>query len=118
DAVPVAVSFLAVTGGEAPNRVAGCGNDRGSHAFSATAGVVSVRFHSVGAPQYWIEGGLGLGHLISLQTESAFEHPPLRGHTGLSVRVSTGLRWAASDNFLLGGELAWMRWSNVERAAG
>jgi hypothetical protein len=111
-------SFLAVIGGEAPNRVACCGSDSGNQAFSATAAIASLRLHSGGTPQYWVEGGLGTGHLISLQTENSFEHPPLRGHAGVCARIATGLRWTIRENLLLGGELAWIRWSNVEEAAG
>jgi hypothetical protein len=111
-------SFLAVLGGEAPNKVACCGTDSGNQAFKATAGFVSLRLHSGQMPQYWVEAGLGPGHLISLQTESAFEHPPLRGRGGLCARIAAGLRWTLGQNGLLGAELAWIRWSNVEQAAG
>ena len=41
-------SFLAVVGGEAPNRVACCGSDSGNQAFSATAALVSLRYHFSG----------------------------------------------------------------------
>jgi hypothetical protein len=66
DHVSVGASFLAVLGGEAPNRVACCGNDSGNQAFSATAGLLSLRLHSTQAPpswipQYWVEAGLDDG---------------------------------------------------------
>ena len=109
-------SFLAVIGGEAPNRVACCGDDSGNQAFSATAAFVSLGYRFSGEPQYWLEGGLGTGHLISLQTENSSEHAPLRGHAGLSARIATGLRWTIREQLLLGGELAWIRWTNVEEA--
>ena len=86
-------SFLAVIGGEAPNRVACCLYDSGNQAFSATAALASLRYRFSGTPQFWGEGGLGTGHLISLQTESAFEHAPLRGHAGFCARLAAGLRW-------------------------
>jgi hypothetical protein len=82
-------SFLAVIGGEAPNRAACCGSDSGNQAFSATAALVSLRYRFSGTPQYWVEAGLGTGHLISLQTENSFEHPPLRGHAGVCARIAT-----------------------------
>lgn len=112
----VGASFLAVIGGEAPNRVACCLYDSGNQAFSATAALASLRYRFSGTPQFWGEGGLGTGHLISLQTESAFEHAPLRGHAGFCARLAAGLRWPVGQNMLLGGELAWIRWSNVEHA--
>src|SRR5207237_380157 len=74
------------------------------------------RYRFSGTPQFWGEGGLGTGHLISLQTESAFEHAPLRGHAGFCARLAAGLRWPVGQNMLLGGELAWLRRSNVEHA--
>ena len=108
-------SFLGVLGGEARNGVACCGNDTGNQAFFATALLLSLRYVLESTPQVWLEGGLGTGHLISLQTESSFEHPPLRGHAGLCARVAMGLRGRVSENVLIGGELAWIRWSNVEQ---
>jgi hypothetical protein len=114
----VGASFLAVIGGEAANRPGCCGTNTGNQAFSATAAFIALRYLSVGMPQYWIEGGIGTGHLISLQTENSDEHPPLRGHAGLSGRIATGVRWPMSKNVLLGGELGWTLWTNVEQAAG
>jgi len=111
-------SFLAVIGGEAPNRAGCCGRDSGNAAFSATALLLSLRYQSEGKPQYWVEGGMGTGHLISLQTDNSSEHPPLRGHAGICARIATGARWAVARNLRLGGELAWVLWTNVEQGAG
>jgi hypothetical protein len=106
-------TFLAVMGGEAANRVSGV-PDTGNKAFKATALLFSLRLHSPGSLQYWVEGGLGVGHLISLQTDNSLEHAPLRGHAGLSGRMAAGLRSSVGRRFLLGGELGFTAWSNVE----
>lgn len=111
-------TFLAVVGGEARNSTACCGSDSGNQAFSATATLVTLRVHSSGEVQFWAEGGAGTGHLISLQTESSFENPPLRGRAGLALRLGAGVREAVAGRFLLGAELAWTRWSNVEQGPG
>jgi hypothetical protein len=107
-------TFLAVVGGEAPNRIYASLNTPGPKAFKATALLFSLRVHSSGSLQFWAEGGLGVGHLISLQTENAFEHAPLRGHAGLSTRLAAGLRSSVGNRFLLGGDFGLTTWSNVE----
>jgi hypothetical protein len=118
DLLSVGATFLAIVGGEAPNGVSSSppfpGQSEGLRAFTATALLFSLRIHSSGSPQLWAEGGLGVGHLISLQTENSFEHAPLRGHAGLSTRLAAGLRWPVSNRVLLGGELGLTSWSNVE----
>ena len=70
--------FLAVVGGEAPNS-SGPYSNSGNQAFSATATLLTFRLRSSGVVQFWGEAGVGTGHLISLQTDNSFEHPPLRG---------------------------------------
>jgi hypothetical protein len=115
DLLSLGATFLAVMGGEAVNRASAWpGNVGGNRAFKATALLFSLRVHSSGSPQFWAEGGLGVGQLISLQTDKTLEHAPLRGHAGLATRLATGLRWALGERFLLGGELGLTRWSNVE----
>src|SRR5256885_500873 len=90
DQLSCGAMFLAVVGGEAPNRIFASFNTPGPKAFKATSLLSSLRVHSPGSLQYWVEGGLGVGHLISLSTENAFEHAPLRGHAGLSGRMAAG----------------------------
>ena len=53
--------FLAVVGGEAPNRTASCNLTRGYKAFSATATLFTLRVRSSGDVQVWGEGGVGVG---------------------------------------------------------
>jgi hypothetical protein len=119
DRLSLGGSFLAVIGGEARNGVACCGPDSGNQAFTATAALLSLRYHFPGdAPRWWMEGGAGIGHLISLQTDSASEHPPLRGRAGVSGRMAFGLGWEVAQNLRVGGELAGVVWTNVEQAAG
>ena len=113
DTVSGGATFLAVMGGEAANRVSGV-PDTGNKAFKATALLFSLRLHSPGSLQYWVEGALGVGHLISLQTDNSLEHAPLRGHAGLSARLAAGIRSSVGKRFLLGGELGLTAWSNVE----
>jgi len=87
-------------------------------AFSATAALLTVRLRTSGDFQWWAEGGIGTGHLISLQIDDSFEHPPRRGHAGPAFRLAGGIRYFVADQLALGGELAWMHWTNVEWAAG
>jgi hypothetical protein len=110
--------FLAVVGGEAPNRVACCGSNTGNQAFSATATLFTVRLRSSGDVQGWAEGGVGTGHLISLQTDNSFEHPPWRGHAGVAFRLAAGVRDFVTERLLIGAELAWTHWTNVEYGPG
>jgi hypothetical protein len=110
----VGASFLGIIGGEAVNGAGGFTTATGHGAFTATATLLSVRVHSPGAPQVWAEFGGGIGHLISLQTDNSFEHAPLRGHAGFSMRLAGGARWPVGPTLLLGGELGLTRWSNVE----
>ena len=51
--------FLAVVGGEAPNRTACCNLTTGYKAFSATATLFTLRVRSSGDVQAWAEGGVG-----------------------------------------------------------
>ena len=113
DALSCGATFLAAPGGEAANRISSV-PDTQNRAFKATALLFSLRVHSSGRLQFWGEGGLGIGHLISLQTENSFEHAPLRSHAGLSARLAGGIRSAVGKRLLLGGELGLTRWSNVE----
>jgi hypothetical protein len=114
----VGAMFLAVIGGEAENRTACCNVTTGHQAFSATATLLTLRLRSSGPVQFWAEGGLGTGHLISLQTNDAFEHPPLRGHAGVAFRAAAGVRYAGPDAPVLGAEVAWLVWTNVEHGPG
>lgn len=111
-------TFLAVVGGEAENRTGCCSVTTGHQAFSATAALFTLRVRSSGPFQVWAEGGLGIGHLISLQTDDSFEHPPLRGHAGPAFRLAAGLRSLVAERFLLGAAIAWTRWTNVEHGPG
>jgi len=79
---------------------------------------LTVRLRTSGDFQWWAEGGIGTGHLISLQIDDSFEHPPRRGHAGPAFRLAGGIRYFVADQLALGGELAWMHWTNVEWAAG
>jgi hypothetical protein len=116
--VAVGGTFLAVVGGEAPNHAGCCGSTTGNQAFSATAALITLRVRSSGNIQAWAEGGIGTGHLISLQTDDSFEHPPRQGHAGLAFRLAAGVRDVVAERLLLGAELAWMHWTNVEHGPG
>jgi len=100
--------FLAILGGEAPANY-----DTDTAAFKAVAGLAVMRLHSQAYPQLWFEGGLGFGHLISLQQGPSNELAPRRGHAGLVALLGTGIRFAAKT-WLLGAELSWVNWTNVE----
>ena len=116
DTVALGLTAFAVLGGEAENDTgACCGGNSGNQAFSAVAALLTLRLHTSGPTQFWGEAGFGTGHLISLQTDNAFEHPPLRGHAGLGARLAVGLRHFLSQRLLAGAELAWMHWTNVEQ---
>jgi hypothetical protein len=99
---------LAILGGEAPANY-----DTDTATFKAVAGLAAIRLHSSAYPQVWFEGGLGFGHLISLQQSPSSERAPLRGHAGLAALLGTGVRLAVR-NWRLGAELSWVNWTNVE----
>lgn len=87
-------------------------------AFAAWAALATLRFHSAGDFQFFIEGGLGPGHLIRLQVNDPAEledHPPFSGTAALAWRVAAGVRGRVSEFLWLGADLSFTEWSGVVR---
>lgn len=103
--------FLALLGGEAPRLY----DTKGDGAFKAVASLAVARLHSRTTPQFWIDAGLGVGHLISLQQNFSDESPPLRGRAGLAALLGTGVRVTAKS-WLFGANLSWVHWTQAEHA--
>ena len=118
DRVSLGASLGAILGGQAPNLVACCGDVHSSPAFTATAAIASLRLRSQTAVQLWGQAGAGVGHLISLQQNDNFEHPPLRGRGGVVLQLAGGARTFVARQVAIGFELQWLRWSNVEQGPG
>ena len=116
DHLSLGASLLGVTGGE-PQRTS-CGSPcRGNASFQAISGLASLRLHTAGPLQAWLEGGAGIGHLISLSGDDLFEAPPIRGRSGPAFLIGIGLRKALTPVIAFGGQLAWTKWTNCEQAA-
>jgi hypothetical protein len=116
DYLAMGASLLGVPGSEPQRRF--CGSPcRGNASFKAIAGFASLRLHSTGDFQMFAEGGLGIGHLISLSSDDLFEDPPLRGRGGPAYLAGGGARLFVARNVALGLELAWTKWTKVEQAA-
>ena len=114
DHLSIGATFLAVLRGESPKSRGLAGGQAG---FEAVAGFASVRLHTAGEARLWIEGGAGIGHLISLQSETNDEHLPFGGRGAPAFRAAAGAR-TREGRALFGVELAWVRWNGVEQPAG
>ena len=112
DHLSIGGTFLAVLGGQSPKSLSA--NSAGQSGFKAVAGLVSLRLHTPGETGAWIEGGAGTGHLISLQSDRNFEHPPLSGRGAAAFRLAVGGR-IREGRAIFGLEVAWLRWYGVER---
>jgi hypothetical protein len=87
-------------------------------AFAAWAALATIRFHSAGDFQVLVEGGLGPGHLIRLQTTDPAgveDHPPFSGTAALAWRVAAGVRGRVSEFLWLGADLSLSGWNGVVR---
>ena len=113
----VAGTVLGIVGGE-PER-SFCGSYCGPNAsFKAISGFASLRAHTPGDPQLFLEGGVGLGHLISVSAEELFENPAQHGRVGPAFFVGGGGRWfGGGQHVALGIDLSWTMWTNVSRPA-
>lgn len=94
--------FLAVVGGEAPNRTACCNLTRGYKAFSATATLFTLRVRSSGDVQVWGEGGLGVGPgstfvVVNYTAETLSSDPVIVDANHFYLRDGKGRRFTVSD---------------------
>jgi len=85
--------------------------------FRASAAFASARMHGSGDLQGFLEGGIGVGHLISLSGSDLFENPPLHGRGGLAYLVGAGARYFLFRQVAVGASVAWTLWTNVEQSA-
>ena len=115
DHLSAGVGFVGIPGREASKDLPCCGSNSGAAAFKAAAGFALLRLHTAGDLQLWAEAGAGPGHLISLQENNSFEHPPLRGHSGPAFLIATGVRFRHAG-WLYGAGLSWLHWTRVEQA--
>jgi len=89
-------------------------------AFAGWAGLVNLRLHSSGNFQFFVEGGLGPGHLIRLQENSLIDsedHPPFSGRGALAWRIATGVRGRVFESLWMGADLSFMTWNGIVRQA-
>lgn len=87
-------------------------------AFAAWAALVDVRLHSSGDFQFFVDGGLGPGHLIRLQENNLIDsedHPPFSGTAALAWRVAAGVRGRILESLWLGADLSLTGWNGVFR---
>lgn len=119
DHLTLSARVLGVAGPETSSSFCGGsgGCRSGSASFRAISGFASLRLHTAGDLQGFIEGDLGVGHLISLSDNDLFENPAEHGRGGLAYQVGAGGRWFVTRGVALGVELAWTSWTNVSRPA-
>jgi hypothetical protein len=108
--------FLGVLGDQTSSSSCGSGCT-GNASFSAYSLFAALRPHTTGKVQFWLEGGVGVGHLVSLSDDDLFEDPAIHGRGGIALRFGGGVRWFVQPTFSLGMELAWTSWSNLSRPA-
>ncbi|HXN54693.1 MAG TPA: hypothetical protein VN874_00385 [Myxococcales bacterium] len=83
--------------------------------FKAISGFVTLRAHTSGDLQVFVDGGVGVGHLISLSPSNLFEDPALYGRAGPAFLLGMGGRWFVTHNLAAGVELSWTQWTHVAR---
>jgi len=93
---------------------AGCNMEASFRAISALA---TLRLHTAGDWQAFVEGGIGPGHLISESADDLFENPAQHGRGGAAFLLAGGGRWFVARQMALGFEVAWTRWTHVSRPA-
>jgi hypothetical protein len=114
--VSISLALLGIAGGEtARSFCAGGPGCNGNASFSAISGFATLRLHTAGDWQGFVEGGIGPGHLISLSGDALFENPALHGRGGPAYLLAGGGRWFVSRQVALGLELAWTEWTRVSR---
>ena len=86
DHLTLSARVLGVAGPETSSSFCGGsgGCRSGSASFRAISGFASLRLHTAGDLQGFIEGDLGVGHLISLSDNDLFENPAEHGRGGLA----------------------------------
>src|SRR5205085_9810065 len=104
--------------GEGTKQGSGTAHGTDASAFSAWSGLASIRLHSAGEFQLWVEAGGGLGRVIRLQQNDSFEHPPSSSAPSPPRRIATGGRFPATKLFWVGAELAYLRWTGVSIPSG
>lgn len=93
-----------------------------SPGFEAWNTLLALRAHSrianaEAGPDLFIEGGAGIGHLISMQIDYDVEHAWLRGHSGAALEVTVGGSYLLSRRLSVGLQASWMLWTKVEQHA-
>jgi hypothetical protein len=112
----IAGTVLGIVGDETERSV--CGTYCGRNAsFKAISGFASLRAHTAGDLQVFLEGGVGLGHLISVSAENLDENPAQHGRIGPAFFVGAGTRWFGGEHVAVGLDLSWTTWTNVSRPA-
>jgi hypothetical protein len=89
----------------------------GNAAFKAISGFISLRFHTSGDLQAFIDVEGGIGHLIILSPDDLFEHTQYRGRGGPAWMLGIGGRWFFAHTLAVELELAATQWSNVSHPA-
>ena len=87
----------------------------GQTSFSAMSGFATLRLHTSGNVQGFIEGGAGAGQLKSLSSNDLFENPAQHGRLGPAFFLAAGARWFPTRRVSVGLEAAWTKWTNVSR---
>lgn len=114
DYFTLSASLLGVVGGS-NDRVYCGGGCNGQASFSALTGLASLRLHTPGDVQAFLEGGVGVGVLRSLSSDDLFENPTEHGRLGPAFFVGAGVRWFPTRKVSIGLEAAWTEWTNVSR---
>ena len=74
----------------------------GNGSFKAISGLALLRAHTAGDLQFFLEGGIGAGHLISLSGDDLFQNPAEHGRGALAYWLGGGGRWFAKRQVALG----------------
>ena len=109
----LSASLLGVVGGSTREGNSTC--DLGQGSFSALSGFVTLRLHTAGDVQGFIEGGLGGGQLRSLSADYLCESPGEHGRLGPALFLGAGARWFPTRRVSVGLEAAWTNWTHVSR---
>ena len=95
-----------------------CGSPcSGYGSFSAISGLLTARWYAGQQWRWYLEGGAGVGHLVSLANDDLFEHPALHGSGGFAWLLGFGVRRHVGDHAAIGMAAQMTQWTNVTQPA-
>ena len=93
--------------------VPGSSDDSGA-SFAAVSGLATIRWQP---NWFFLEGGVGAGHLITFSSADQVENPPEHGRGGFAWLAGLGGKWNVADHVAVGVEGMLTAWNRVYQPA-